>query len=112
MERLSCGLIEIERCPICAGIWLDAGELTRLRARESVAQILDIGPSRAARQRHVIGALRCPRDDRPLDHAADIRQAHVSVEHCAYCRGIFLDAGELCDLSELTLREWLRGLRV
>jgi Zn-finger nucleic acid-binding protein len=111
MDNLSIGLVEIDRCPACGGFWLDHGELTKLRRSESAAQSLDVGPARAARLRYVVGALRCPRDQRPLEHAADIEQPHVKVEHCFACRGIFLDAGELRDLSEVTLREWLRGLR-
>lgn len=109
MDRLDCGLVEIDRCPICGGIWLDHGELTRLRNTDT-ARAADVGPAKAARLRRVVGALRCPRDQRPLEHAADIEQPHVSVEHCFGCRGIFLDAGELRDLGELTIREWLRGL--
>lgn len=110
MDHIECGLIEIDRCPRCGGIWLDHGELTKLR-RSGAARAADVGVAKAAtRLRHVVGALRCPRDQRPLEHAADIEQQHVSVEHCFQCRGIFLDAGELRDLSELTIGEWMRGL--
>jgi Zn-finger nucleic acid-binding protein len=112
MDHIHVGLIDIDRCPCCGGVWLDYGELTKLRSNETAMRALDVGPARAARLRHVVGALRCPRDQRPLEHAADIEQPHVSVEHCFYCRGLFLDAGELRDLGEITLREWLRGLKV
>ncbi len=38
------------------------------------------------------------------------RQAHLGFEVCENCRGSFLDAGELKDLSELTIAEFLRSL--
>lgn len=112
MENLACGPITIDRCPLCAGIWLDHGELTRLRRAEDFARTVDVGPARAARLRHVVGAMRCPRDQRPLEHTADVHQRHIRIEHCFFCRGVFLDAGELIDVTDVTLREWLRGLRL
>ena len=35
----------------------------------------------------------------------DKTQFHIKYEMCADCRGIFLDEGELLDLSEFTLTE-------
>jgi Zn-finger nucleic acid-binding protein len=110
MEHVACGLVEIDRCHRCGGIWLDHGELTRLR-RSDAARAADVGPAKAVtRLRHAVGPMRCPRDQRPLEHAADIEQSHVKVEHCWRRRGIFLDGGEPRDLGERTLREWLRRL--
>src|SRR4051794_15565106 len=31
-------LVEVDECPNCAGYWLDAGELTRIRAEKSRAE--------------------------------------------------------------------------
>lgn len=110
MEHIPIGLIEVDRCPRCGGIWLDAGELTRLKANRALAAGLDGGPARGVSRRHLIGAPRCPRDGTAMHLARDLEQAHVKVEQCAGCRGIFLDSGELRDVTDTTIREWIAGL--
>ncbi|USN98392.1 MAG: zf-TFIIB domain-containing protein [Phycisphaeraceae bacterium] len=112
MRRFLIGSVEIDRCGVCGGIWLDLGELQRLL--ESGEDI-----------RHAIGELDhwvqpedpsvgsppvCPRDHAPLTQVRDPKQPHIQYDLCTHCGGLFFDAGELADLSEFTLKERLRWL--
>ncbi len=39
----------------------------------------------------------------------DPQQRHIWYETCGSCHGSFLDAGELLDLSELTIADFFKG---
>ncbi len=109
MEQIRIGEVTVDRCESCGGIWLDAGELDRLTVVKGAAQKLDTG--RVFAQSGASSAVRnCPRDGSTLTSLAHHRQKHVIVDRCSTCMGIFLDAGELKDLSEFTLAERVRGL--
>ena len=109
MDAIKIGEITIDRCESCGGIWLDAGELDRLLALKDAATKVDTG--RAFAPSSVHAAIRkCPRDSTPLTALAHHQQKHVTIDRCSSCMGIFLDAGELKDLSEFTLAERMRTL--
>jgi hypothetical protein len=109
MEPLKIGDITIDRCESCGGIWLDAGELDRLLAVKDAPQKVDTG--RAFSSSQAQAAIRkCPRDGTLLTSLAHHQQKHVTIDRCSSCMGIFLDAGELKDLSEFTLAERMRTL--
>lgn len=115
MERLDTAGVEVDRCLRCGGIWLDQGELdTLLRARNVVAGAiarLDAGPAMpGAGTRHQVGQVDCPRDRVRMTTVRDRRQPHIAFEACGRCGGVFMDRGELTDLSEFTLRERLAVL--
>lgn len=113
MAREVIGRVSIDRCARCGGIWLDRGELATLRDEASIAEIIDAdaGSMGQAGTKHALTpTLRCPRDASPLRSIRDPTQSHVQYEYCPVCGGVFLDAGELADLGEVTLRERVRGL--
>lgn len=112
MERLHLAGVAVDRCPSCGGIWLDAGEL---RA------ILDSGGAGRAQIEQLEGRphvepqerpqpLLCPRDHARMSVHHDPRQKHIEYDLCSKCGGVFFDAGELADLSRVTLGERLKGL--
>lgn len=108
MERLKIGENFIDRCPTCGGIWLDRHEIARIIDRTPSGSTLDAGPVRGARRRHSIDRPHCPRDRSPLIEMIDKNRPHVVVDACTVCGGVYLDAGELKDLSVYTLGERLR----
>lgn len=113
MASETIGRVAIDRCARCGGIWLDRGELARLRDEASIAEILeaDGGSMGSAGTKHALSpVLCCPRDASTLRTICDPSQTHVHFEYCASCGGMFLDAGELADLSEHSLRERVRAL--
>jgi uncharacterized protein len=107
MSTADAGGVVIDRCPTCGGIWFDALELDKVLASgaaKSVAKEADPLPAAKGAK----GPLQCPRDKGRLIRMAALGQPHVHYESCAVCGGAFLDAGELRDLSQVTLLERLR----
>lgn len=112
MQRMFVGAIGVDRCPRCRGIWLDRGELAALLLTRGAAATVEHEDPATSVRRHQVGEARCPRDGASMREVRDRKQRHVAYEECPSCRGIFLDAGELTDLSELTLRERIAGLGI
>jgi len=104
------GAVQFDRCGTCGGLWFDALEKERLLAHPRAAKEADrtLGPGTVHAGKKT--GLPCPRDHSTLIHLVDPRQPHVGFESCTVCGGAFLDAGELTDLSEVTIRERFRSL--
>lgn len=110
MARYTHGGISVDRCPTCAGLWLDALELERLLDAPAEASEFDRDSSARQHRADTRQSISCPRDKSPMVAMSDVRQPHVSYEKCTVCGGVFLDAGELRDLAEFTLVERIRSM--
>jgi Zn-finger nucleic acid-binding protein len=120
MEAVRLGVgtpleVTLDRCSTCGGIWLDAGELDKLTQHDPDLRLeavkIDSGSAHRPRTRTNSAAPRqCPRDGTLLVTTEHKQQFHVMIDRCTSCHGIFLDAGELKDLSEFTLKERLRAM--
>lgn len=81
--------VELERCPNCAGHFLDAGELGLVSGAVGLDAV--VAPPRV---RHVDGA-RCP----ACHSTMAFREFRgVVVDACPLCGGFWLDRGEIADL--------------
>lgn len=109
-ELVQVGGVTIDRCTACGGLWLDALELERVLATRGAARKADPKAPEIEAATGRSGASICPRDGSMLIHMVDQRQTHIRYESCTVCGGVFLDAGELRDLSEFTLGERLRSI--
>jgi Zn-finger nucleic acid-binding protein len=83
--------VEIDRCPACAGIWLDEEEIVWLAQRSEgasrpLADALLRGPAGPGSKR------RCPRCDRGMRQEI---LSSVELERCPAGHGIWFDAGEV-----------------
>jgi Zn-finger nucleic acid-binding protein len=111
MERLPVAGVEADRCAACGSVWLDAREVELVLGVEGAADRIDAGPGDPDHPKgFLVGRKVCPRDRRALVTIPDPEQPHITTELCMTCGGVLFDAGELKDLSQLTLRERLRGL--
>lgn len=108
MNRLNVDGVEIDRCPSCHGLWLDQGEREKLLAARDAPAVADVGPASQGEARDAQRTITCPRDVARMVPMIDAQQRHVRFEQCSVCGGVFLDAGELRDLAEVT---WLERLR-
>lgn len=109
MELLPVGDVMIDRCTLCRGIWLDRDEKEKLVASRKAAKAADAGAEDPPwPDLDTVRVVKCPRDGARMVPMSDLHQPHVHFEQCSICGGVFLDAGELADLSEFTLRERLR----
>jgi Zn-finger nucleic acid-binding protein len=114
MSRVTLGAVRIDRCPACGGVWLDRGELDAIKHtaledehRKTLDALDDLGVSEPARRPQ---PLLCPRDHTRMSVYHDPAQKHIELDTCTKCGGVFFDAGELSDLTEITFGERLRGL--
>lgn len=110
MERIGVGNFTVDRCASCGSMWLDALELPRVLARHDAVDKLDIGAIIPRDAHPPLDGLRCPRDKSALIDMVDADQPHVHTSACTVCGGILLDAGELRDLAEFSLRERITRL--
>ena len=86
--------VEIDRCPECAGTWLDSGEF------ETMLDLAGIGAgemsralARAAGRRH--GRRRCPRCHARLREVAVGGVPAVIIDRCRRGHGFWFDRGEM-----------------
>ena len=109
MRRFAIDTIEVDRCGICGGIWLDAGELARLVALDtegkSAIKLLDRSDGDDEPGDH--GPV-CPRDGATLEWMQTDTRARFECGVCHTCGGVFLNSGELSTLTAMGLIEKLR----
>lgn len=122
MEKIEVGTVTIDRCGKCGAMWFDALELQKVlafnAASKAVGRDTKHAPVRSIdpeeKRTHTTGrtpaGMVCPRDRSMLIDLVDQTQPHVQEKSCTVCGGILLDAGELQDLSEFTLKERIKGL--
>ena len=109
MEQVVYEGTEIDRCTICSGIWFDAGEMEVMRDKQAAAAI-DTGDASEGKQRNMIDRYRCPRCSGSMVRVVDPQQTHIWYETCSSCHGSFLDAGELQDLTKVSIGDFFKGL--
>jgi Zn-finger nucleic acid-binding protein len=110
MRQLRVDEIVIDRCETCYGIWLDGGERLKITSSPKLADVVDIGQARTGRAQDRLTQIDCPRCRQRMQHKKHPDQQHVGFEECQECGGSFFDAGELRDLSRLTLSDLLKHL--
>ena len=104
MEQIDYQGTEIDRCTICNGIWFDAGEIEVLKDKQAAAAI-DTGDVKIGKQSNAVDSYQCPRCGGSMAKVVDPGQTHIWYETCRSCNGSYLDAGELRDLSSLTISD-------
>ena len=109
METLEYEGVEVDRCKNCKGIWFDVGESHSLRDKNAAAAI-DTGDPAKGKQSNEIDRYRCPRCDGGMMRMVDPPRADIWYEECTSCRGSFFDAGEVADLAEGTVSEFIERL--
>jgi uncharacterized protein len=92
----------IDRCPKCAGVFLDAGEgVTAMGQREDVSTLAQSGAAK------IVGhsAIGCPNGHGAMTLFRFGEGASpVEIDVCTSCQGAFFDAGETEILDEITSR--------
>jgi PAT family beta-lactamase induction signal transducer AmpG len=109
MEVIEFDGTEIDRCTICNGIWFDAGEIEVMRSKEAAAAI-DTGDAATGKQSNALDDYQCPRCSGAMVRVVDPQQRHIWYETCSSCNGSYLDAGELLDLSKVTIADFFKDL--
>jgi len=122
MEKIEVGTIIVDRCGKCGAMWFDALELKKVLALNEASKAVGRDAKHAPvgsidpeeKRIHTTGrtpaGMVCPRDRSMLINIVDQQQPHIQEKSCTVCGGVLLDAGELQNLSEFTLKEKLKGL--
>ncbi|MEJ2766012.1 zf-TFIIB domain-containing protein [Photobacterium sp. MCCC 1A19761] len=109
-EQLHTPLGDVERCTDCKGLWVDIYELEDVKP---IAESLDTGDVEVGKEFNKIGHIDCPVcPNNQLLRMVDPKQPHIWFESCPTCYGRFYDAGELIDLSEYTISDFLKKFTV
>ncbi len=87
--------VELDWCPLCRGLWLDAGELEALAATLGTPFPALEGEKRAGRRA-------CPRCGKPMDALHLSGTTPLILDRCSDNHGLWFDAGELSALSSRT----------
>ena len=95
------------RCQGCLGFWFPGGDDEVAKALDYAA-IFDDAPTGANAGFDQNRDIDCPHCSEKMIPMADKNQFHVKYESCANCRGVFLDSGELLDLSEFSIVERIK----
>lgn len=114
MVPVASGTLEAEACPGCRGLWFrDASLRQGLGSRFDRDRVLRVTVAQPCRRA-------CPECGQALTaHLHSSPLSMIELDHCAACRGFFLDHGELekiragLGLPDLSHRPWaLRPRRV
>ncbi len=95
MKTETIGGVEIERCPVCKGMYFDKGELERMLEQE--AGTGDTFAFSATSDAMDKVAAYCPHCEK--DMGSSMGPADVRVDRCDSCGAVFLDQGELATLQ-------------
>ncbi|TRX71117.1 zf-TFIIB domain-containing protein [Carboxylicivirga sp. M1479] len=86
--------IEIDKCPSCGGAWFDKGELAQI---ENVIEPTFVEIRHIPKKKEQFEPLACPSCNlhQRLQKVVHPRDKKVIIDHCGYCKGVWLDKGEL-----------------
>ena len=91
--------VEIDRCVVCGGTWLDTGEL------ETITELAGMAPGALSEAIQTTGRgpkakRRCPRCSRKLEVITVGRKVGVELDRCRAGHGLWLDRGETVAVIE------------
>jgi len=99
LARIEILRLELDKCHKCDGIWVDRGELERVRDAEveNLEEVLERKYGDPEYQEGAVeGYMRCPRCGDARLHRFHYTYVNpVAVDRCERCMGIWLDDGEL-----------------
>jgi hypothetical protein len=96
LDRKVVVQVEVDLCPSCGGIWLDPGELERLKQSAHLRDV-DLLRQFAGEGRRVPPTSRAVKLPCPVceGRLTALELGEVAIDVCESCRGIWLDRGEL-----------------
>jgi uncharacterized protein len=95
-------VVEIDACPSCRGVWLDAKELAKIDDNFFVdVEAMELEAAEASAEDR---DLRCPRcEGAPrLDKVHPRQFRKLIIDKCPACRGYWLDRGELEKIQDVS----------
>jgi Zn-finger nucleic acid-binding protein len=110
LDRALAGIVEIDGCRQCGGLWFDAEELGHL-ARDAGDPLwhLEHTFEPAARQivgerEQYLGARLCPACRVPMKEFEYPWAPGIHLDGCPKCKGLWVDDGELAEIDRMVTR--------
>ena len=94
--------IDYFKCVGCKGLLLGWATLQNLRAEWMADTVVDTGSVSIGSENNLINPVSCASCKKPMVRLPDEQQVHICLDFCAVCDLVYLDAGELTDLKQLT----------
>ena len=99
--------VEIDRCPHCRGVWLDAGELEAVQDNQE-SDFRDVPGSKLDMVTAAVGMAKaasevernCVRCNSGLTRKEYAPSSQIMIDNCPKGHGMWLDAGELSRLQQ------------
>lgn len=111
METIEFGTdISIVRCTGCFGLLCKSHTLEQLREEWLADTVLDKGSAAVGARHNELRDIACPDCGATMDRVQDSEQSHITLDICSNCENVFLDAGELTDMKNVTLMDHVRRL--
>jgi len=115
IEAVVYGEIELDRCPQCQGLWLDAGEMTALKEWFTAedAFITDAAAHPELERDASAAQSPCPQDQTPLKGCVLPKTEGFDspiLDICPACHGIWVDGGERAALHAILMQRHRDGL--
>ena len=110
MAPVKVGIVEVDRCAGCGGMWFDSLEEEWLKTPADAAA-LDVGDAAVGAKQNEIGRIDCPKCHTRTVRMVDVDQPHIWFESCKVCYGRFFDAGEFRDLATSGVEDLVRRWR-
>ena len=110
MAAVKVGIVEVDRCTSCGGMWFDSLEEEWLKTPADAAA-LDTGEAAVGAKHNEQGRIDCPRCHTRTIRMVDVHQPHIWFESCKVCYGRFFDAGEFRDLANDGIEDMVRRWR-
>lgn len=110
MAAVKVGIVEVERCTGCGGMWFDSLEEEWLKTPADAAA-LDVGDPGVGASFNEQGRIDCPKCHTRTIRMVDVDQPHIWFESCKVCYGRFFDAGEFRDLATSGIEDMVRRWR-
>jgi len=86
--------LEVDKCFVCGGVWLDRGELDKYLSEE--IEIVD-SPSLGSKMDQELDAKHgnCPCCSIKMKKITSFKNTDLTVDTCSKCQGIWLDPAEI-----------------
>jgi Zn-finger nucleic acid-binding protein len=94
------GMVEVDQCPVCGGLWFDSNELYMIKQGE--AEKVDFKKELFLKRSEFPDFILCPRDRMKMVRCLDPHLVkEINMEYCQKCTGLWLDCGEFVQFQNL-----------
>jgi Zn-finger nucleic acid-binding protein len=106
LKARKAGEVKIDKCPDCMGMWLDQGELEKLKDQtDSDVRWMDFEIwKHPERFRYASRPVKCPKCEKDMV-AVNYHDTGIVIDYCPDCRGTWLDRGEFSKIIHALRKE-------